>query len=91
MEENKKLTHNLILKRRKELSITGVVDVDSFDEETVIAYTDIGELTVKGENLHISKINLDTGDLFLDGTVSLLSYSDASCSKKQSLFSKIFK
>ena len=70
MEENKKLTHNLILKSRKELSITGVVDVDSFDEETVIAYTDIGELTVKGENLHISKINLDTGDLFIDGTLS---------------------
>lgn len=91
MEENKKLTHNLILKSRKELSITGVVDVDSFDEETVIAYTDIGELTVKGENLHISKINLDTGDLFLDGTISSLSYSDDSCSKKQSLFSKIFK
>ena len=65
IEEKKdvKLSHNLILKERKSLNISGVLDVDSFDDNAVVAYTDLGELTIKGSNLHINKINLDSGDL----------------------------
>ena len=67
-----RLPHNLILKDRAELTLSGVTDVDSFDETTIIAYTDYGELTVKGENLHINMLNIDTGDLSIDGRVSSL-------------------
>ncbi len=86
-----KMAHNLILKERNSLSIAGVLDVDSFDEETVTAYTEQGELTIKGENLHISKINLDSGDISLDGTISALIYSDNSATNKQSFLSRLFK
>ncbi|MDQ5983803.1 MAG: Spore protein YabP [Eubacteriales bacterium SKADARSKE-1] len=91
-EETKKakVPHGLILKDRQALSITGVLDVDSFDEQTVVAYTDQGELTIKGAGLHIIKINLDNGDLSLDGQISSLAYSEGKHVNK-SLFSKLFK
>ena len=78
IEEKKdvKLSHNLILKERKSLNISGVLDVDSFDDNAVVAYTDLGELTIKGSNLHINKINLDSGDLELDGEVYSLEYAE---------------
>ena len=92
MQENdKSKIHDVILKNRKNLSITGVLDVDNFDEETVTTYTDQGELTIKGENLHISKINLDTGDISLDGTITALIYSDNINLRKQGFLSRLFK
>lgn len=89
-EKNIKLTHNLILKERKSLNVSGVLDVDSFDDNTVVAYTDMGELTIKGRDLHISKINLDSGDLVLDGEVSLLEYTDNNQGEK-GFFSRLFR
>ena len=78
VEEKKavKLPHNLILEGRKFLTISGVSDVDSFDDQTVVAYTDLGELTIRGKNLHIKKLSLETGELALEGEISSLSYSD---------------
>lgn len=93
MPEDKKsvkLTHNLILKERKALNISGVLDVDSFDDNTVVAYTELGELTIKGEQLHISKINLDSGDLELDGEVCSLEYTENKPTG-QGFFSKLFR
>ena len=89
-EKNIKLTHNLILKERKSLNVSGVLDVDSFDDNTVVAYTDMGELTIKGRDLHISKINLDSGDLVLDGEVNLLEYTDNNQVEK-GFFSRLFR
>ena len=89
-EKNIKFTHNLILKERKSLNVSGVLDVDSFDDNTVVAYTDMGELTIKGRDLHISKINLDSGDLVLDGEVSLLEYTDNNQGEK-GFFSRLFR
>lgn len=83
-EEKKsaKLPHNLILKARKDLSISGVLDVDSFDESTVVAYTELGELTIKGQNLHINKIDLDSGDLELEGNIGCLEYLEEKATEK---------
>ena len=50
------LPHNCILEDRKKLSVSGVKDVGSFDEETIIAQTEYGELTVKGEKLHMQSL-----------------------------------
>lgn len=88
--KTQKLPHNLILKDRHELSVSGVLDVDSFDEQAVVIYTDSGELSIQGTNLHINKINLDSGDLTLDGHVSSLVYSEKQ-QKNQGLFAKLFK
>ena len=91
MTENKiRMPHSLVLKDRGQLTLTGVTDVDSFDENLITAYTDYGELTVKGENLHISMLNTDTGDLSIDGNVSSLVYLDNQ-PKSASFFSKVFR
>ena len=50
--EEKNLTHNIIMENRKTLSISGVTDVDNFDEKTILLYTQMGELTVQGKGLH---------------------------------------
>lgn len=85
-----KMQHNLIMENRKNLTITGVMDIDSFDEQTVIVFTEEGELTIKGENLHINKIDVDTGDLLMEGLVSSLTYSDNQPSRG-GFFSKLFR
>ena len=92
LEEKKsaKLPHNLILKGRKDLSISGVLDVDSFDESTVVAYTELGELTIKGQNLHINKIDLDSGDLELEGNIGCLEYLEDKAAEN-GFFSKLFR
>lgn len=71
-----KLPHSLILENRKALTLTGVSDVDSFDEQAVVAYTDLGELTVRGKNIHISKLSLETGELTLDGEIGSMVYTE---------------
>ena len=76
-EENKvqALPHNLIMENRNRLTVSGVSDVDSFDEQTIVAYTDLGELVVKGSGLHINRLNIETGELTLTGEVDSLTYT----------------
>ncbi|QNK42464.1 sporulation protein YabP [Caproicibacter fermentans] len=71
-----KTPHSLILENRRTLTATGVSNVDSFDEQTVVAYTDLGELVIHGVNLHIDKLNIDSGELTLDGEITSMSYTD---------------
>ena len=68
--------HNIIIEDRKNVTISGVTDVESFDEETVILMTDLGELVIKGFGLHISKIDVVSGDLALEGEIYNIGYSD---------------
>lgn len=91
MEDKNKVSvpHNIILEGRRMLRVSGVSDVDSYDEQTVIAFTDMGELTVRGEDIRISKLNTDTGELSLEGNFYALSYADNT--KQGGFFSKIFK
>lgn len=91
-EENKKVkaAHNVILKNRNNLNLSGIVDVGSFDENEVVVYTDLGELNIKGSGLHINKINLEYGDLILDGKIDSMTYSEGSV-QNQGFFSKLFK
>ena len=89
-KKSAKLPHNLILKGRKNLSISGVLDVDRFDELTVVAYTELGELTIKGQNLHINKIDLESGDLDLEGNISSLEYLEDKAAEK-GFFARLFR
>ena len=92
IEEKKvlKSQHNIIMENRRNLTISGVMDIDSFDEQTVILFTDQGELTIKGINLHINKIDVDSGDLSMEGEVDSLSYSDNQ-PQKGGLLSRLFR
>jgi sporulation protein YabP len=67
------------------------LDIESFDEQTIVAYTDLGELLVKGYGLHINKIDLESGDLSVEGKVSSLSYSDQVMPGSNGFFAKIFR
>lgn len=69
------LPHILTLEERKKLTVSGVSDVDSFDEDLIVAYTSLGELTIRGDGLHISHLDVETGELAVDGTVYEMTYS----------------
>ena len=60
-------SHTLSMENRDKLSLTGVEDVSGFDESLVVLTTSMGELTVRGEGLHIERIDLDSGQLEVRG------------------------
>ena len=99
LEERKSMSsmtnviQNIVLENREKLNITGVLDVLSFDDQIVILETELGLLTVKGENLRINKLSLDTSEVIIDGEISSLTYSQKGPEKNggTSLLSKIFK
>lgn len=68
--------HGIILEDRKTLTLTGVKDVSGFDEQKVILQTELGELTIKGGNLHINDFSHENGELNLDGKVDSLIYTE---------------
>ena len=69
-------SHTLSMENRDKLSLTGVEDVSGFDESLVVLTTSMGELTVRGEGLHIERIDLDSGQLEVRGKVQELSYDE---------------
>ena len=93
-EERRPARHKMIIEQRENVSISGVTDVISFDEEQVICDTDLGVLILRGENLHVNNLNLDSGSLEIFGQIVGISYEDQGQGQikgKQSFFGKIFK
>lgn len=74
MAEQQILPHRLSLNERKELSVTGVTEVVSFDEETVVMRTGAGTLVVQGQNLKLKTLSPDGGQVNVSGSVSALLY-----------------
>jgi len=96
MTEEKKIpkpkVQNLILENREKLSISGVIDVESFNDECVVVDTELGVLVVKGMDLHINKLDLDSSEMGLEGEITGLEYTDAEAStNKGGFFARIFK
>ncbi len=85
-----KMPHILTLENRKKLKLTGISNVESFDDKNVLAFTDLGELLICGKNLNITKLTLETGNLEVEGEISSLTYNE-NTHKNGSFFSKIFK
>ena len=81
MQEKVLKPHSLILDNRKKLSLTGVEDVSGFNEETVSLKTTAGGLIVTGSALHIGRLDLDTGDVEIEGVINLLNYTDSKTDK----------
>lgn len=71
-----KQNHSMILENRKSLSISGVTDVDSFDEKAICLYTQLGELTIQGKELHIDSMSVETGDMTVTGDIWAIIYGD---------------
>ena len=73
--------HHILLEGREQLSVSGVEDVESFDENLIVMLTVRGTLVVRGEDLHIEKLSLDGGDLKVEGMVESLSYEESERSR----------
>ena len=90
IEEKRKEAQNIILENRKKASISGVEDIDSFDEQTVVLYTCLGMLTVEGYNLHINRLNVETGEVIIEGDIDSFRYSEGGM-KKGSFLQRLLK
>lgn len=89
---NTNIVQNLVLENRNRLNISGVLDVLSFDDQIIIVETELGMLTVKGDNLRINKLSIDTSEVIVDGEIISLTYNDKDLDKKgESFLGKIFK
>ena len=75
------MSHHVILEEREQLVISGVEEVESFDESTILLTTAQGALEIQGEGLHIEKLSLDGGDLKVEGRVNALVYGEENRSR----------
>ena len=96
MEEKKAKpvkTHTVHMENRERVVVTGVEDVDNFNEEEVNFDTDSGYVTLTGSDLHISRLNLDEGQMVIEGVINGIAYSGSDEQPKNGggFFSKLFK
>ena len=83
-ERSREMPHSVILEGREKLTISGVTDVHSFDEEQVLLETVRGMLVVRGQGLHVERLQLEAGELIIQGEY------DDSVQPRDSLFRRIF-
>ena len=87
--------HNVVLCNKRQMTVSGVIRVDNFNETVIALVTEAGQMTVEGLNLHISKLSLETGDMNIDGDITGLFYSEETTGtnggKSSKFFSKLFK
>lgn len=67
-------SHHILLENRTRLAVSGVEEVERFDDDQIVMATCQGELIIRGENLHIEQLSLDGGELRVEGTVDALTY-----------------
>ena len=80
--------HSLSLEGREKLSVSGVEDVSGFDETLIVLSTGQGDLVIRGEQLHIERIDLEVGRLEVRGHIQELSYDEPAGNR--SLWSRLF-
>ena len=85
--------HRLLLQNRSAGSLTGICDVVSFDESSIVLDTDMGLLTIRGKELHVSRLTLEKGEVDIEGKVESLAYSSNEALRRsgESLFSRLFR
>ena len=88
---NDKQTHNVEMTMRKHMDITGVGEVVSFDDTSIILKTVCGEMTVEGRDIKVGVLDTDRGVVSLDGRVDALYYSDTSDNERRGLFGRLMK
>ena len=89
MEENIRSNHNIIVEDRKKMTLTGVKDVLSFDDETFVLDTSLGKMTVKGSGLHIINFDTKSGDFSAEGKLYAMVYT--SDEKSGGFISRMFR
>jgi sporulation protein YabP len=87
---NLELPHKLVLEGRKKLSISGVREVESFDDTAVVLQTNKGTMIIRGEGLHLQMLSLDGGQVSVDGLVDSIQYEN-DVQSAGSFFSRLFR
>lgn len=84
---------NVILENRERLSISGVEHVDNFNDNSIVLSTVKGAMTIKGQSLNINKLNLEDGNVTIEGTINSITYTnkDISKTKGSGILGKMFK
>ena len=92
-EKNNRSINHVTLHARKALEVQGVIDVISFDEQTVTLDTDCGSMTIDGDALHIRVLNIEQGIVAMDGRIDAITYFDTESKKeeKSGLLGKLFR
>ena len=83
--------HDIILRQRTEMSLCGVLDIESFDEMGAVLHTTEGELTLEGENIRIGTLDTDKGIVTVTGRIDGLFYTSERKTDKKGIISKLFK
>ena len=86
-----KSNHEVVLISREKLTINGIKEIINFDENNVNLKTQCGDLLIEGENIHINILNIEKGDIEIQGKISGLNYYDSLENEKRTLLSRIFK
>lgn len=84
------LPQNIILEGRKKLSVSGVEDVESFDDNIIVIKTVKGPLVIRGSELRMEKLSLDSGDVSIEGSVDSLEYETEE-EPQEGFFSRLFR
>ena len=71
--------------------MTGIKDVLSFDDEVVVVESELGLINIKGTDLKVNKISVESGDVIVEGTIRAIEYSDKEIGPKQGLMSRLFR
>ena len=85
-EETIRLPHKLTLNERKNLTLTGVTEVISFDEMQIVLQTGLGTLFVHGQNLQLKNLSLEGGQVAVDGNIAALIFEEPRQERKWRLF-----
>ncbi len=84
------LNHNITINERKNIIISGVKKIESFDNEEFLLDTTMGSIVIKGHDLEIIKLDTYQGTVSIKGTIISLTYADIN-KKEEGVFSKLFK
>lgn len=83
---------SMMLENRKRLSLSGVIEVISFNDEQILLNTSLGTLIIKGEGLKMNKLDVQNGDIMITGTVNSCTYTNKESKQdKESILAKLFK
>lgn len=86
-----KSIHKITSNNRKNMFVSGVTDVISFNENEIFLETDYGMVTIKGQDLHVGKLSVDQGELLVDGRIDSYTYSDDKLvNKGKSIVNRLF-
>ena len=85
-----KKTHSILIENKEKLTLTGVTDVEQFDPDHLAVQTEYGQLEIRGDNLQVTQLSLETGDMRAEGVIEAVQYS-AFLKGTGGIFSKVFR